>query len=306
MRSGRFTAALLAFVVALVACRSPAAAPESPASALAKTHPRALFLYRVERAGHVSHLLGTIHVGFGFEEVLTPDAERAFEAARRVITEADIGEDPSARLIQAALLPAGESLEAMLDPSSWSELTARVGTQLPPPVLTRLRPWLPAMLLGLSELKQAFDEIKPEQGERMMDLELVARAKKAGKQVSHLETIDQQIAVFEKISLEEQLAELRQALTQNGLEQARALVQAYESGDEERLTKALFDAEQMESAPGFYETVLFARNQHWLPIVEQAAQEGGAFVAVGAAHLLGDRGLLKALAQRGYHVSRVE
>ena len=34
-----------------------------------------------------------------------------------------------------------------------------------------------------------------------------------------------------------------------------------------RLTEALFDEAQMKAAPGFYEAVLFARNDRWLPVI---------------------------------------
>jgi uncharacterized protein YbaP (TraB family) len=62
----------------------------------------------------------------------------------------------------------------------------------------------------------------------------------------------------------------------------------------------------MKSAPGFYQTVLYARNARWLPELERLMGEGNAFVAVGAAHLLGERGLLREFVQRGYTVTRVK
>jgi uncharacterized protein YbaP (TraB family) len=134
----------------------------------------------------------------------------------------------------------------------------------------------------------------------------MAVARERHKALIHLESVEEQIAVFEQISVEEQLSELRHALTENSRAQARALIDAYASGDEQRLISALFDAEQMKSAPGFYQTVLFARNQRWVPTLEPLLAQGEVLVAVGAAHLFGDRGLLHEFGQRGYRVSRVK
>jgi uncharacterized protein YbaP (TraB family) len=311
MLFGRFGFALLALLLALTSCTraasSPAPAhPHEGAGPAASTPPPGLFLYRVTRDGHSSHLLGTIHLGFGFDEVLTEPARRAFDGAATIVTETDLGQDPAERLVQAALLPPGKLLSQMLGEPAWSKLVDALGQQVPSPVLERMKPWLPAVLLGLMELKQAFDQEKPGASERMMDVELMARARDAGKKLVHLETVDAQIAVFEQISQEEQVSELRRALTDDSKEQARALVDAYASGDEERLVRALFDAEQMKSAPGFYQTVLYARNARWLPELERLMAEGNTFMAVGAAHLFGERGLMQELTQRGYSVTRVK
>jgi uncharacterized protein len=274
-------------------------------AARARAAPAGLFLYAVERGGHVSHLLGTIHLGFGFEEVLTPDARERFTHSSQVITETDLGADSAARLMQAALLPPDQSLAVMLGPETWHKLQARVGGQIPDSVLDHLRPWLPAVLLGIDDLKRALERLRPGKSAHMMDIELIKLARGAGKVLRHLESVDQQIAVFDAISTEEQLTELSHALSSDSAAQSRSLVEAYASGDEGALARALFDSEQVARAPGFYQAVLFERNEHWLPVLERAVAQGDVFVAVGAAHLLGERGLLAELRQRGYAITRV-
>jgi uncharacterized protein YbaP (TraB family) len=305
MLAGRFSFALCALFCSLLACARPDAAPIKSTVVDARAAPSGLFLYRVEREKHVSYLLGTIHLGFGFDEVLTPKAQSAFAAARVVITETDLTDDPASRLVQAALLPAGQTLNQMLDEPTWNALLKRLDGQVPTPVLAQMKPWLPAVLLGIAELKEAFDKARPGKSERMMDVELMDRAEKEGKTLRHLETVDEQIAVFENISIEEQVSELRHALEEDSRAQARALVLAFQSGDETLLREALFDDQQMKNAPGFYRAVLFARNARWLPVIEGALAQGDAFIAVGAAHLLGAEGLLETLRVRDYQIARV-
>ena len=99
-------------LAALVACAAKSRAPSttpSPAASDARATP-GLFLYEVRGRGKSIHLLGTIHMGFGFEEVLTEDARARFQQASRVMTEADVGAADPQRLIRAALLPPEQSL----------------------------------------------------------------------------------------------------------------------------------------------------------------------------------------------------
>ena len=297
----------LSLVLALASCaasKRPAAhAPLAEQSATAATP--GLFLYEVRRGDARAHLLGTIHVGFGFDEVLTDDARARFAASTRVMTEADVSAANPGQLVQAALLPPDRSLSALLGKESWERLLARIGSEIPAPVLDRLEPWLPTVMLGLQDLERALKELKPDSATKLMDVELMKRATAENKALSHFETVEEQIAIFESISLEEQLNELKEALTAESSEQARALLSSFAAGDDRALSEAIFEGAQLARAPGFYERVLFARNERWLPVIEREVAKGGAFIAVGAAHLLGERGLLQELARRGYEVRRV-
>lgn len=306
-RIARFRPWALVLLAALVACAGksrPKAATPSPEASHAQNTP-GLFLYEVRGHGKSIHLLGTIHMGFGFEEVLTEDARARFEQASRVMTEADVGAADPERLIRAALLPPEHSLAIILGKPTWDRLVARLGTQVPPPMLDRLEPWLPAVMLGLQDLGKALEELKPGAEQRLMDVELMTKAAALGKELDHFETVEEQIAMFEAISLEEQVLELKQALASDQILQARALLVSFSAGDEAGLSRAIFDERQLSLTPGFYERVLYERNLRWLPVIERELARGGTFIAVGAAHLLGERGLLAELRKRGYTVVRV-
>ena len=281
----------------------PKAEPKVSAAKAGETP--GLYLYEVERSGNRSHLMGTIHMGFGFEEVLTSDAERRFLASRSVMMEMEAKPQDGARLAQAAQLPAGESLRARLGPKTWEMLAARFAGTIPERVLDRLKPWMPAVMLGVAELELVIAKRRPGGDSHRMDVELMEAARAQGKPVLFLETIDQQIDIFESIPEPEQIRELTQSLSQDSSEQAEQLLDAFAAGDEAQLEEALFNDQELSDAPGFFEAVLFARNDRWLPVIEREHASGGVFVAVGAGHLLGERGLIRALRDRGYQVRRV-
>lgn len=306
-RALHFHRFLCLLLCALLACASsPKPKPEAALAAEQKqVVTPGLFLYEVKGPRGLVHLLGTIHVGFGFEEVLTDDARVRFHSAARVMTEADVGKTDPQLLVRAALLPQDQSLRKLVGEVEWARLVARLSPQLPEMLLDRLEPWLPAVMLGLAELEQVLRELKPGAENRLMDVELVRLAGIEQKPVTHFETVEEQIAIFDTIPMADQVRELVHTLEQASSEQARQLYTTFSAGDVQGLTEALFDEAQLEGARGFYDRVLYQRNERWLPIIERELERGGAFIAVGAAHLLGDRGLLAALAHRGYQVRRV-
>ena len=271
----------------------------------AKQPPAGLFLYAIGEGEPRSYVMGTMHVGFGFDEVLTAEARRYFAAARAVMLEADVTTANPEQMMQAALLSPGESLQAMMGEPLWGVLVSRVGDTLPPPMLDKLKPWMPAVILGLADMQRALEEVRPGAERHMMDMELMQSAQKAGKQLLFLESMEEQLAVFTAIPDTEQLAELKRSLSEENAALGRTMIDAFARGDEAALTSALFDETQMLAAPGFYDAVLFQRNARWLPIIERQLRAGGVFMAVGAAHLFGERGILAELAQRGHRITRV-
>ncbi len=71
------------------------------------------------------------------------------------------------------------------------------------------------------------------------------------------------------------------------------------------LAELFVDSMRSESED-LYNSLLLERNQNWLPLIEQMFSEDGTeFVLVGAAHLVGDDGLLSLLQARGYQVEQL-
>jgi uncharacterized protein YbaP (TraB family) len=50
---------------------------------------------------------------------------------------------------------------------------------------------------------------------------------------------------------------------------------------------------------------VFERNAKWIPELEPLFAKGDVFVAVGADHLIGDRGVVALLRARGFTVTRI-
>ena len=100
-------------------------------------------------------------------------------------------------------------------------------------------------------------------------------------------------------------AKLRQA-THDGIER-------YCKGTEKEAEVVDGVEEQQMLAHGFtkadldkiQEDLLYKRNADWIPKLEKIFEQDKVFVAVGAGHLQGPRGVIELLKQRGYTVQRI-
>jgi uncharacterized protein YbaP (TraB family) len=80
---------------------------------------------------------------------------------------------------------------------------------------------------------------------------------------------------------------------------------AWRTGDQRSLGYNL--TTQAKADPLAYNREIVKPNQRWLPKIEKALDgKGTVFVTVGAAHLIGEDGLVKRLRQRGHAITRLD
>jgi uncharacterized protein YbaP (TraB family) len=146
----------------------------------------------------------------------------------------------------------------------------------------------------------------------VLDFMLQRMAVTQGKTTHALESVDEQVSAFENMSEQEQLALLRHAVeTHHELKaQTEKLLQAYLQRDLASMWQ-LGEADivaRPELRPlkqVFDQRLLYDRNARMVFRMQPQLKSGGAFIAVGALHLYGDRGVLSLLARDGYRVTRV-
>jgi uncharacterized protein YbaP (TraB family) len=256
-------------------------------------HPtRGPFLWEVEAPKGTSHLFGTIHVGVHLSE-LDPAVTERLAAATTVVGEVDPREAFSPEILTLAMLPAETSLRSMLGAEDWKRLLVIMGSQMPEAMLDRCRPWFVISLI-----------LTKDQERTPMDLDLFSRSIEGGKELAYLEEISEQTAFLDRALGIEDLVELLED-PEEALAQVQASVKSYRAGDHQAFTQLLREERSKASNRKRFEILFDQRNQAWLPEIEDHIQKGGAFIAVGAGHLLTEDGLVALLRQRGYKVTRV-
>lgn len=241
-----------------------------------------------------SWLFGTMHLGTDAEKELHPVVFERLSAARVVVFEANVFDMDPFAAAKLAMLPEGESVKNKIKPASWKALVDRVGSILmPESTLERFKPWFLVTLV----LQDMLPKTEP------MDATLYNRAKAAQKQLVFLETVEEQIQLVDKSMdvrlLDDTLADL--PLAERML---LGLADAYKKGDLDKLTGLTFDPAEMKKHPAMFDTLLFERNRRWIPKLSPLLEKGDVFIAVGAAHLLGDKSVTELLVQKGYAAKR--
>lgn len=139
----------------------------------------------------------------------------------------------------------------------------------------------------------------------MPDVYLKTRAEWLNKEVIALEVIETQIKALASIPLKRQYEELLSA-TEEGTSAADALkplFEIYKQQDIEALYKSTSEEGAWEGADSF---LLEGRNREMVQTMMGEIHARSLFVAVGAAHLGGDAGLIALLRENGYDVNPVK
>lgn len=282
----------LAWVFWLLAANAPAWAADA----------LSLWEARSERA--TVYLFGSVHVCRASCFPLDPAVLRRFDASARFALEVDLADPRLASLFDAAArrVP-GAALTGTLSPSDRQRLRAVLDRfALTSQDVEPLRPWMLAMLLTLKAAQAAGFETA-----LGIDNALLERGRAARKPMLALERPEEQIAAVAGGSETEQADALMRLIGQIERDEVPAmlesLVTAWRDGD----APAIAAHVETELTAAERERLLTARNAVMTRAILSAAREGESlFVVVGAAHLVGDDGIVARLARAGYQLRQIE
>ena len=273
-----------------------------PASQVRGSEFRHGVLWEISKPGiPVSYLLGTIHSDDPRVTRLPPAVVQAFANSRSFTGELDMDSGSMEQTQKAMLLPSDQSLAAMIGQERFRKcVTLMAEYGVPESIVNRMKPW--AIALQLNMPKPTTD--------RFLDLTLYQQALKRGIPVYALETIPEQIAVFDKLPIEQQIMLLDEAMANYGDTSALidTLIDLYLARDLAGL--ASINNDQMQKgdedlAAKVEQRLIVVRNQRMVERMQPRLRDGHAFIAVGALHLPGKDGILNLLEQQGYLVKYV-
>ena len=247
-----------------------------------------------------SYLFGTIHLICPTDFSLSDSLKSAIKKTDQVALEVDM-DDPGmmATMMKSMNMSDGNELKKLVTEPEYEKLTKfykdSVGVGIA--MFEKVKPFV---LMG--PLFNAVLACQPQSYE----MSLVELAGKQKAEVIGLETIEEQMALFDSIPYKNQVKIILTMI--DSLPQARKefkeLVELYKSqkiNDLYNMTlKSEFDLDGNE------EVLLFARNQKWISRIQKIMTEKPTFFAVGAAHLGGERGVIALLRKEGYLVRAVK
>ena len=263
-------------------------------------------VWRVSNGDRTVYLGGTVHLLSQSDYPLPAEYEEAYLDSDAVVFETDIAAmsdmATQARMLARMSYTDDRTLESVLNEEAYAELqsyTAEIG--LPLMMMQKFKPGMVVTTLQVFEFQKL--GFTPEG----VDAHFYARAAGDGKPVLGLESLEEQIEFLATMGEgnESEFILISLADLENTEETMEGMITAWRSGDTRQLTE-MFVADMQAQSPEVYETLLRGRNLDWLPKINAMLQDDGTeFVLVGAAHLVGDDGLVTLLKGEGYQVEQL-
>jgi len=257
-------------------------------------------LWELHGKHNTVYILGSIHVLRPSDYPLAPAVLHAYSDASSILMEVNLAQIDVQRmqteLLASARLPEGKTLPGIMGDARYKRaqaLAQEVGVDIG--IFDAFAPWFAAEAISQLQLQQL--GFQPKSGVEMFFLE---RARTDGKSVAGLETVHDQIALFDALSMDEQADYLVSSLEEahDLPREVGAMVRAWASGDIQ------WFADQLKSEigrdPVLYDSVLVARNRKWVPKIEALLNDDKNYlVIVGTAHLVGQGSVIALLKKDG-------
>lgn len=259
-------------------------------------------VWKVSKGKQHFYLAGSIHMLSVKDYPLPAEYMQALTHSDSLVLETDLEQLSSPAGIQQMIAsnsyPSGENLLQQLSQPLAKQLAEYCKKHnIPLEQIARFKPAFAAVMLTTTQL-QAQGATAPG-----VDAYLQEEAKKAGKKVTGLETMQQHLAVLTELNnsgAETLIKSTMEDLTDSS-EDFDAMRKAWRSGDLQQLEHLYLD--DLKNYPAVYQTLIVKRNNAWIKQLVTAKYESPFFVVVGALHLAGEQGLIPQLKQQGYQVT---
>lgn len=243
-----------------------------------------------------SYLFGTLHLIPKDSFFLPAGTETAFETCETLVLEVDIDIPLKEQIAMAqrVLIPNNETIADFMSDDEYKAAVSYMVDSI-----------------GISEKKmQKYIHIKPFFLSGILLTEALGKveayetyfaalAKKQDKSFIALETLEFQLAIFDTISVEEQV---EASFHSDMMAEYYDMLECYAQQNLDCLYTMITEYDDIE----FEQLFLLQRNHNWAEKLEKdILPAGSTFIAVGAGHLPGNEGVIKLLQERGYTVEPV-
>ncbi|MEX0965791.1 MAG: TraB/GumN family protein [Bacteroidia bacterium] len=258
-------------------------------------------LYRISGNGLTqnSWLYGTMHWQ---DERLTSFGPAVLDAIAQsdvVAVEVILDDDLQAQMGLLKYIFMDTTLSALLPEEDVEKVKALVQEVNPMMglVVEKLKPIFISTLIMENRMEKS--------GDHTVDNFFEKYGKAMGKEVTGIETVEEQMQALDAISLEDQAAMLQQQISDMDESDSLSdeMMRIYLSQDMDKLYR--FYKEQEDIPLNFDQSLLGDRNKIMAHRMDSLMQSRPTFLAVGALHLPGKEGVLQQLRNAGYSVESV-
>ena len=271
----------------------------------------------------VVYLMGSIHFADKSFYPLRPVIEEAYQRAQYLVVELDINKVDrhlyTRLLSEKGVYKDGVTIKDKVSNETWVQLQKNLRRlNINYQDVKTFKPGMQVLILSVAQVtRMGFD------AELGIDAYFLAKAGRQPmrnqfsspkeipepKQIIELETLEQQLDLFLSIPngdllLQESLHSLDEAQ-----ESMQKMVRYWKQGDVAGMNKLLFE-DALSDYPAFsdiYQRLFYDRNNKMAAKIENMLkqQQGIYFVVVGSGHLIGEKGIVSLLKDKGYQLKRL-
>ena len=259
------------------------------------------------------YLMGSIHFADQSFYPLRAEIEQAFERSDYLAVELDVNaldRDAYNQMIsRKGVYPDGRSIRDAVSDETWQQLRVRLRQlEVSYEAVKNYKPGV--LVLTMAAIQVMRMGLDPQLG---IDIHFLRKAAlPPAKHVIELETLEQQLNLFIDIPdgdllLKESLYSMAEAESMMS-----DMVSYWKSGDQSSMNKLLFE-DALNDYPAFsaiYDRLFYERNRKMVSKIEGMLKQGeatgaGYFVVVGSGHLIGNKGIVNSLREKGYEIKRL-
>lgn len=270
------------------------------------------FLWKVT-GEHEFYLFGTIHLPDPRVTEVPQEVVEALSESTSFYAELDLSESNTMMIKQSMWLPERKTLHDYLPISLEQQIEAylkQVNPELSLEFFVKQKIWVLAITLTVLEQQLKYP------GQSALDAALFEQAMSLGLNTGGLETVEEQLSVFDSMTEKQQVAflsdtvefmQLAKSQDEDFIEES---IEAYLQGDIDRLMSYLMSyMKDNEFYDQLLDRLIDQRNYKMAETIENLVSENSSehyFFAIGAGHFWGDNGINTLLQEKGYSLEKID
>lgn len=247
-----------------------------------------------------SYLFGTIHMSC--DATLDDNIKNALDKTSLLVLEIDM-DDPNMQMdmMKGVYMKDGKTLKDFVNDEDYKILESflKEQTGMPIGLIGNIKPFFISAMMYPKLLDCAVVQ--------SLENELMKVAHEQEEEVLGLESIEEQLNVFDEIPYEDQVKDLLESAKNNLVDEKadfQELLNLYKLKDLNAMLK-LMDKDDNLTTSKHSDKLLVNRNKNWISKMEEFTKGQPTFFGVGAAHLPGENGVINLLRKKGYIVKAV-
>jgi len=262
-------------------------------------------VWKIQKNNETIYLGGTIHLLRSQDYPLPVEFEKAYQHSNSIYFETDLqtleSQAMQKTIISSLVYKNGRKLSTILSADVYAALNRHAQSR--GLNIQQFDNFKPAMiLLSLTVLELQSLGINT-QG---VDKYYLNKTIKDKKHIGQLESVQTHINYIASMGRGNENNLILQSLKdfKETKKKFKKIIQAWRDGEDQTLYE-LFVADMKKQMPTLYNSILVERNNNWMPVLRSLFKNNKTeFVLVGAAHLVGEEGLLQQLKNQGFSVQR--